>query len=105
MLKYGRAYIYIYILIVRRWIRLGLQVGVQIGLRYVPDTKGRVQIDRYGMHGSVTMSNTVTQGVVDDALAPAPQDLNDIAHLFRCAVTCKRWCRLVAEPSFLLWRR
>jgi hypothetical protein len=38
---------------IMRWIRLGLQVGVQIGLRYVPVTKGHVQIDRYGMHGSV----------------------------------------------------
>ncbi|XP_037410399.1 uncharacterized protein LOC119273290 [Triticum dicoccoides] len=42
--------------------------------------------------------------VSDDVLREILVRLNDAADLFRCATTCKRWCGLVADPSFLRLR-
>ncbi|KAF7021003.1 hypothetical protein CFC21_034022 [Triticum aestivum] len=41
----------------------------------------------------------------DDVVREILLLLDDVVTLFRCAATCKRWRRLIAEPSFLVRRR
>jgi hypothetical protein len=49
--------------------------------------------------------STTTTTPSDDVVGEVLLRLDDVATLFRCAITCKRWRRLVAEPYFILRRK
>ncbi|KAK1698939.1 hypothetical protein QYE76_015636 [Lolium multiflorum] len=51
------------------------------------------------------MAESTTTTPSDDVVGEILLRLDDVATLFRCTTTCKRWRRLVAKPSFILRRQ
>lgn len=53
------------------------------------------------LHGAAPVDLDATRSLADDVLREIFAGVPDARTLLRCAAVCKRWCRLVADPSFL----